>query len=73
MRRVPSAVVLAMLGQDNVQLRPTSLRNWTHRGHITRTRDGYDLLEVVRYLDRRRGACLPADQGETLAAQDSAR
>lgn len=59
MKRVPSDLVLLALRQSGVELKPTSLRNWTDRGHITRTRSGYDLTEVLAYVDRRRAAESP--------------
>lgn len=63
MTRVPADVVLEMLRQDGHHVGTTNLRNWTFRGHITRTKDGYDLDEVIAYLDRR------AEQGWKLTTK----
>lgn len=54
MTRVPAPLALLVLRQSGHQLTSSGLRNWTARGHITRTRDGYDLREIVTYLDTRR-------------------
>ena len=51
-RHVPSAVVLELLRQEGRPIRPASLRNWTRRGHVSRTADGYSLDDVLDYLDR---------------------
>lgn len=53
MKRVPVDVVLAMLAQGGIQANARQIRNWRLRGHITRTREGYDLREIVAYLDAR--------------------
>lgn len=53
--RAPADLVILLLAAEQIVIRPTSLRNWTHRGHITRTAEGYDLREIVNYLDRRAG------------------
>ncbi len=47
MTRVPVDVVLTMLRQSGRRLTPAGLRNWTRRGLITHTEDGYDLDEVA--------------------------
>lgn len=51
-RRVPADLVLHTLRQSGTDLKPASLRNWARRGHISRTDDGYDLTEVLRYVER---------------------
>lgn len=51
--RVPASLALLFLRQSGYDIKPTSLRNWTHRGYITRTRDGYDLVELTAYVERR--------------------
>lgn len=56
MKRVPARLVRLLLEQSGRPIAPDSLRNWTRRGHITRTAEGYDLREVVAYLDRRSAA-----------------
>lgn len=53
MQRVPASLALLALRQSGHHIKPGTLRQWTHRGHITRTADGYDLAEIVVYLDRR--------------------
>ena len=54
MTRVPASLALLALRQSGHQLTASGLRNWTARGHITRTRDGYDLREILDYLDTRK-------------------
>jgi hypothetical protein len=51
--RVSAALALLALRQSGHQVSPATLRSWVHRGHITRTGKGYDLAEIVSYLDRR--------------------
>lgn len=51
--RVPVELVLLMLAQSGISTNARTIRNWRLRGHITRTKDGYDLHEVVAYLDQR--------------------
>lgn len=53
MKRVPVDVVLLMLAQGGIEANARQIRNWRLRGHITRTKDGYDLREIVAYLDAR--------------------
>lgn len=54
MRRVPASSVLVLLRRSGIHLTPAGLRNWTRRGHISApTAEGYDLREVLAYLDRR--------------------
>ena len=55
MKRVPATLALLALQQSGYQLTPGALRLWVHRGHITRGRGGYDLREIVGYLERRDG------------------
>jgi tRNA A37 threonylcarbamoyladenosine synthetase subunit TsaC/SUA5/YrdC len=52
-RRVPADLVLELLRQEGRPITGSSLRNWTRRGHVTRTADGYDLDAVLDYLERR--------------------
>lgn len=52
-RRVPVDVVIVMLTQSGIPANARTIRNWRLRGHITRTRDGYDVFEVVEYLAKR--------------------
>lgn len=53
MKRVPVDLVIMMLAQDDIHVNARQIRNWRLRGHITRTKDGYDLREIVTYLDAR--------------------
>lgn len=53
MKRAPVDVVLVMLAQGGIQTNARTIRNWRLRGHITRTRDGYDLREILDYIDSR--------------------
>lgn len=53
MRRVPASLALLALHQSGYPIKAGTLRQWVRRGHITRTADGYDLAEIVTYLDRR--------------------
>ena len=51
--RVPTDLALLFLRQAGYTIKATSLRNWTFRGYITRTSDGYDLVELTAYIERR--------------------
>jgi hypothetical protein len=51
--RVPASLALLALRQSGYRITAATLRSWTHRGHITRTREGYSLTEIVTYLDKR--------------------
>ncbi|RSN65433.1 hypothetical protein DMH01_03390 [Amycolatopsis sp. WAC 04182] len=60
MNRVPAALVVRLLhqeadkrGDDRYRLKPATLRKWVQRGHITRGDGGYDLREILVYLDGR--------------------
>lgn len=53
MQRVPVDLVVLTLTQSGITATPRQIRNWTYRGHITHTREGYDLGEVLAYLDNR--------------------
>ena len=53
MRRVPVELVIVMLTQAGIHANARQIRNWRLRGHITRTEEGYDLREIVNYLDAR--------------------
>lgn len=52
MKRVPVDLVILMLAQDGIQVNSRQLRNWKLRGRISRG-EGYDLQEIVGYLDAR--------------------
>lgn len=53
MKRVPAELALLALRQSGHQISPSTLRMWVHRGHITRGLGGYDLAEILDYLNRR--------------------
>lgn len=60
MPRVPARVVLALLveeaertGDARYRVSGAAIRNWVYRGHLTRGPGGYDLAEVLAYLDAR--------------------
>ncbi|WP_409186708.1 hypothetical protein F9C11_21705 [Amycolatopsis sp. VS8301801F10] len=46
-------------GDDRYRITPATLRQWVRRGHITRGDGGYNLREILDYLDRR-DAKIPA-------------
>lgn len=52
MKRVPVDLVILMLSQDGIKVNARQLRNWKLRGRISRG-EGYDLLEVAKYLHAR--------------------
>ncbi len=52
MTRVPASLALLALRHSGHNLKPATLRSWKHRGHLSGGR-GYDLAEVLAYLDRR--------------------
>lgn len=53
MKRVPASLALLALRQSGHHITPGTLRQWVHRGHITRGPGGYDLVEIITYLDHR--------------------
>lgn len=61
MKRVPADLALLALHQSGHQIKPVTLRLWVHRGHITRGPGGYDLTEILAYLDRREATACPTD------------
>jgi hypothetical protein len=56
MRRVPAELALLALRQSGYHVTAGTLRIWVHRGHIARGRGGYDLAEILAYIDRRQAA-----------------
>lgn len=58
---MPASLALLALHQSGHDLTPATLRSWVKRGHITRGDGGYDLREILAYLDRRtRPVAVPA-------------
>jgi len=62
-KRVPASLAVLLLhqeadarGDDVLRVRPATLRKWVQRGHITRGPGGYDLAEILTYLEQREGA-----------------
>lgn len=60
MNRIPASLVLLLLHQeadarsdDELRIRAATLRKWVQRGHITRGPGGYDLAEILAYLEQR--------------------
>ncbi|WP_027945966.1 hypothetical protein [Amycolatopsis taiwanensis] len=60
MKRVRASDVLLLLhaeadrtGDERFRVSAGALRNWVYRGHITRGAGGYDLAEILAYLERR--------------------
>jgi hypothetical protein len=53
MNRVPASLALLALRQSGYDIKPGTLRAWVARGHISRGPGGYDLEEIVDYLDSR--------------------
>jgi hypothetical protein len=53
MKRVSVDLVILCLKQSGITVTARQIRNWRLRGHITRTRDGYDLHEIETYVTRR--------------------
>lgn len=59
-KRVPASLVLLVLhaeadrsGDERYRIAGATLRQWVRRGHITRGPGGYDLVEILAYLERR--------------------
>ncbi len=60
MSRVAAADVILLLhqeadrtGNNTLRIKASTLRKWVQRGHITGGRRGYDLAEIVAYVDSR--------------------
>ncbi|MFB9687688.1 hypothetical protein [Amycolatopsis plumensis] len=67
MKRVPAALAVLLLHQEadaraldgdtegaaRLRIKPPTLRKWVERGHITRGDGGYDLREILTYLEQR--------------------
>lgn len=67
--RVPARHLLDLLRQEGRVTTAKDLRNWSHRGHISHTAQGYDIREVREYLDKRRANLTNDHAGETLPAR----
>jgi hypothetical protein len=52
-KRVPASLAVLALRQSGYHLSAVTLRQWVHRGHVTRGPGGYCLAEIVDYIDRR--------------------
>jgi hypothetical protein len=72
MKRVPAELALLALRQSGYQIKAATLRAWVHRGHITRGSGGYDLVEILTYLDRRAAAGRPEDRPPDDHSPDAA-
>lgn len=53
MKRVPAELALLALHQSGHTVTSSTLRKWVQRGHITRGDGGYDLREIIAYLEER--------------------
>jgi len=65
--RVPASLAVLLLHQEadarardgdaegaaRLRIRPATLRKWVQRDHITRGPGGYDLAEILAYLEQR--------------------
>jgi hypothetical protein len=78
--RVPASQVLLLLhqeadkrGDNRLRIKAVTLRLWVYRGHITRGPGGYDLREILDYLDSRENTVPEIDASALayLIAQDS--
>jgi hypothetical protein len=65
MERVPAELALLLLRQSGYNISGSTLRSWVHRKHINRYPDGYDLVEIVEYIERREGASPKQADGST--------
>jgi hypothetical protein len=61
--RVPASLAVLLLhqeadarGNDVLRIGAATLRKWVQRGHITRGDGGYDLAEILTYLEHRHGS-----------------
>lgn len=53
MNRVPASLAVVMLAASGHPVSPITLRSWVYRGHISRQEGGYDLREILDYIERR--------------------
>jgi hypothetical protein len=59
-KRVPARLAVLLLhqeadarGDDELRIGAATLRKWVQRGHVTRGPGGYDLAEILTYLEQR--------------------
>jgi hypothetical protein len=64
--RVPARLAVLLLhqeadasGDERLRVKPATLRKWVQRGHLTRGPSGYDLREILDYLQRRENTMQP--------------
>lgn len=83
MKRVPASLAVLLLHQEadaraldgdaegaaRLRVRPATLRKWVQRGHITRGPGGYDLGEILTYLEQRERSTSVDDLITWLRAQ----
>lgn len=76
MTRVPARLVLELLrqeaertGDQRYRVKHAALRTWVYRRHITRGTGGYDLREILVYLDRRSHPVVTGRVSHLTAAQ----
>lgn len=53
MRRVSASLAVVMLAASGHPVTTSTLRSWVHRGHITRGPGGYDLHQILTYIEHR--------------------
>lgn len=53
MNRVPASLAVVMLAASGHPVSPITLRSWVYRGHISRQAGGYDLGQILKYIERR--------------------
>jgi hypothetical protein len=75
-KRVPAKLAVLLLhqeadarGDDRLRIRPDTLRQWVRRGHLTRGPGGYDLAEILAYLEQRERSTSVDDLITWLRAQ----
>lgn len=56
MTPVPARLAALFVRSSGAACDPATLRQWVRRGHITKSRHGYDLRSITVYLERRRAA-----------------
>lgn len=76
MKRVPASLAVLLLhqeadarGDDLYRIQRATLRKWVQRGHVTRGPGGYDLAEILTYLEQRERSTSVDDLITWLRAQ----